>query len=114
MNILNSPMLPETNGTDHTGAAKYPPFKGGQDERIVEQFDAHINGDRRPRMMSKWAILAYVRAIRDLFPEEDFDTARDQSAIARKVGYTSSGSALSMGRKVMDALNALNKQEELA
>lgn len=110
MRITDSPMLGEVNGADSSRNAPLPEFAGGKDATLIECLDQRINGDRRPRLMSKWAILAYVRATREAFPDGGFDATRDQVAVARKVGYLFSGAALSMARRVMEALAAL-KQE---
>lgn len=110
MHILSSPMLPEVHGSDTAWKAAYPPFVGGQDENLIEKLYESINKTQHPSSMSKWAILAFVRAVRQEFPGGQFDSVRDQTVVARAVGFTGSGSALRMARLVMDALAAVQSE----
>lgn len=110
MRITESPMLPEVNGSDTGWKVKYPPFVGGEDEVLIESLYESINGDRQPRWMSKWAILAFVRAVRQEFPDGNFDPSRDQAAVATTVGYNGTGYALRMARLVMEALTAARSE----
>jgi hypothetical protein len=118
--ISQSPMLPEINDCSHAQAdradwrAPMPPFAGGEDADLVTGLDDWINAARSPRLMSKWAILAFLRAIRIEFPDGGFSANRhdDQNAIALRVGYAVGSARLSMARRVMQALT--DAESELA
>jgi hypothetical protein len=97
--MLSSPMLPELNDEE-----SLPRFDGGDDTQLVELIAARING--KSRLMSEWSILAFVRAIRDQFPDRTFDPSdhEQQDAVARCVGYGAGSTRLRMARLVMEGL----------
>jgi hypothetical protein len=99
--LVSSPMLPELHEADLDSS---PPFEGGADTELVESIAARIN--ESSRLMSKWGILAFVRAIRDQFPDGTFDPAdqQQQDAVAKRVGYTAGNVRLRMSRLVMEGV----------
>jgi hypothetical protein len=99
--MVSSPMLPELNDED---IESLPRFEAGDDTELVELIAARIN--EKSQLMSEWGILAFVRAIRDQFPDRTFDPSdhEQQDAVARCVGYSGGGTRLRMARLVMEGL----------
>lgn len=109
MRITESPMLPEVNDAPGGWTMEpLPPFDGGDDAALVEALASRINTPGKWALMSKWAILAFVRAVRAEFPDGGYKADRhaDQDALAKRVGYQNGTQRLRMSRLVMSALTA--------
>lgn len=100
-NLLSSPLLPELDES----ADKLPPFAGGDDELLVRDIAGRIN--EHHRLMSEWSILAFVRAVRERFPDGGFrtDDIEHQDELCRMVGFNGPGKTrLRMAKLLMENL----------
>lgn len=97
--LRSSPVLPELHGLD-----EYPIITPGPDAGLVREIGQQIDGGQK--MMSGWAILAFVRAVRELFPDGAYDpySAAQQERVAERVGYRAGSIRLSMAHLVMKGL----------
>lgn len=84
------------------------PADGSPDGAVLDAADRHINGERRPRRVGRRALWAVIGAVRELYPDGQFDPADPAAheALAQHLGLARGGARLEIARLVLDALAA--------